>query len=344
LREIERLKALDPAADWSDFAVLARTHHMLQAARAWCEWRGVPYLLAEHGSNGAPELHKTREGLTLIRWLRRRPGRCLRHGVLRRWAARRRDPMNPWSELLLQCVAELEDAWNSAPIPRGQALEWLYEYGAETRTPRGGHLNLSTVHAVKGREFRHVLLLDGGDWGKGKREEECRLYYVGMTRAMETLTLCEGLRQTNPFTRALAAGEFLSRTEPAEWPPALPPLDVRYKRLGLADVDLGFAGRKSACDPVHQAIADLRVGDALSYVDTGQARELRDRRGVAVGRLSRQCGMPAGEILSVTVSAIVGRSRRQCRGTPHEERCRVEEWEVVLCHVAVDGGESSGDG
>jgi len=41
MAELLGLRALDPAADWADFAVLARTHASLEPIRAYCEWKGI---------------------------------------------------------------------------------------------------------------------------------------------------------------------------------------------------------------------------------------------------------------------------------------------------------------
>lgn len=330
MRELERLKALDAGADWADFAILARTHQMLEPVRAYCEWRGIPYLMVENGGGGQPELHKTREGLALARVLRRK--KLVRNGALARWAGRHWAMRNPWADLLRQCAAEIEDTWRAGPIPAGQALEWLCEYGAESKAVRAGHVNLSTVHGAKGREFNHVAIMDGGDWYKGQPAEERRLYYVGMTRARETLALCEATQRPNPFTQDLAALESVLRTEAADIPPHRPALDRRYKLLGMRDVDLGFAGRKAAGDPVHRAIGALRVGDRLGYAGQDGNRVLYDSRGVAVGKLSKGCALPPGEGLEFTVSAIVGRTKRQ-GGAEFSKWCRVEAWEVVLCGV-----------
>lgn len=331
MAELERLQSLDLTADWSDFAVLARTHVMLQSVRAWCEWRGVPYLMVDTG-DGQPKLHQTREGRSLIRLLHGRRHRLIRRGALGRWMWRHREPGNLWSELLEHCIAEIETAWQGLSIPVGQALDATYEFSAEARRSRAGCLNLATVHGAKGREFRHVLILDGGDWRQSSGEER-RLYYVGMTRARETLTLCQALQRPNPFTRELEDGEYLLRTPSQEFPPALPELDRRYKLLGLGDVDLGYAGRKGPADPVHRAIGRLRVGDSLQYLETNGYRELRDGRGVVVGRLSRSCELPAGMVVGVTVSAILVRGKGQSKDSAFEARCRVGEWEVVLCNL-----------
>ena len=66
---------------------------------------------------------------------------------------------------------------------------------AKTETPRLGHINLMTLHAAKGLEFRCVWLLGVTDGliphsrseGPEQYEEERRLFYVGCTRAQDDL-------------------------------------------------------------------------------------------------------------------------------------------------------------
>ncbi len=335
MAEVERLRALDPESDWSDFAILARTHAALQPIRAWCEWKRVPYLIVENGrDSGMPQLHQTREGHHLIRLLKTHGCKLIRPGALSRWHRRNADPGNPWQILMGQCIDELEAAWKDTPVPVSQALEWIYEYGIEARQRQQGRLNLSTVHGAKGGEFKHVVILDTGDWQRDDANgEERRLYYVGMTRAMETLTLCEAKERSNPFSRELEEDEFLLRTPLTQAPQPLFILDKRYKALGLADVDLGFAGRKPEGHPIHAAIGRLKVGDPLQLVETNGHRELRTLEGTAVGRLSRRCQLPPGQVESMTVSAIVRRTRKQCQDLEYRKWCKVDVWEVVLAEL-----------
>ncbi len=71
----------------------------------------------------------------------------------------------------------------------------LLDYGE--RDDPGNQVRLMTLHGAKGLEFRHVWLIGVEDGvlphdaaiDAGTLEEERRLFYVGMTRARETLTL-----------------------------------------------------------------------------------------------------------------------------------------------------------
>ena len=125
------------------------------------------------------------------------------------------------------------------------------------------------------------------------------------------------------------------RRVPTELPPAGPGLDFRYCRLGLGDVDLGFAGRHGARHPVHRAIAALAPGDPLEVriteADSGPGRrELLSRNGDVVGRLTSDFRPPPGtRCRSATVLAIVGWSREASEPRYHRH-VRCDTWEVVV--------------
>jgi ATP-dependent DNA helicase RecQ len=216
-------------------------------------------------------------------------------------------------------------------------LEALCEVDQEARRPAPGRLTLSTVHGAKGRGFRHVVVLGGG-WSTAPLEEERRLYYVGATRARETLTLVEFMRGANPFTPALQEGPALRRSQRNAFPRRDPALERQFVYLGLRDVDIGYA-RRTASPKVHEAIRGLDIGDARRL----RSRELVGPGNQVVGRLSQRCGLPPGEIVSVTVTAIVPRSKQQVPEPEFRRMCRVEEWEVVLALVCViPGGATAG--
>jgi len=328
MKEIERLRALDPRADWSQFAVIARTHATLEPVRAYCEAARIPYRTGERGAGLSAV--KTREGHRVLAALRRRSGQLVRSGALARWVAllARREPENPWWEDLAMCTETLASATGEIAVPTAGAIEWLYESAGAHAREAPGHLNLCTAHAAKGREFGHVVVLDASDWPAD--EEERRLLYVAMTRAKETLTLFEASQRGLRFLGELRESEAVRAVEPKVVPLPSPALERIHRELTLRDVDLGFAGRRPAGDAAHKAIGRLRVGDSLEF----RGRDMLDEAGRVVGRLAKGFEPPAGEIRAVRVSAIVRRSEKQT--TPgFREGLKVPEWETVLVSIVV---------
>jgi DNA helicase-2/ATP-dependent DNA helicase PcrA len=74
-----------------------------------------------------------------------------------------------------------------------EALDYLSELDRIDLDAGEEGVTVCTAHAAKGREWRHVWVveLQDGDWPlkRGDQDEERRLLYVAMTRASQTLTL-----------------------------------------------------------------------------------------------------------------------------------------------------------
>ncbi|HNM65841.1 MAG TPA: ATP-binding domain-containing protein [Accumulibacter sp.] len=130
--------------------------------------------------------------------------------------------------LFRQFIDKVEASRGDSPLPASLACEALHELGNEARHAERGRLTLSTVHGAKGREFRHVVILDGGNWRQAD-EEERRLYYVAMRRergrrwrsARPTATATLSRRRSPPLSsgatpcRRPSSGRRSSRCAPA---------------------------------------------------------------------------------------------------------------------------------
>lgn len=330
MAEIARLRALDADCDYSRIALLGRTHKVLAPLRAYCEREQIAYTLADPQARaGQPRLRRTREGQRLARLLMARRTGVVNVVALARWAHRHARAGNPWTDQLSALIDECAATTVTGRLPAQQVLEALCEADQEPPSVTPGRLTLSTVHGAKGREFRHVVVLDGG-WSAGALDEERRLYYVAATRAQETLTLVEFTRSANPFTPALQPGTAIARSQTSTFPAPDPALDRLFVYLGLRDVDIGYAGR-TASRSVHEAIRALQVGDPLRL----RNRELVGSGNQVVGRLAQRCELPPGDVASVSVTAIVPRSKAQVPEAAYRRLCRVDEWEVVLALVCV---------
>ena len=389
MTELGRLSERDPDWDWSTCAVMAREWKYLEPVRAWCEAHGVP---AQMGNEEIPGFWRLRETRALRDWLRGR--KTVNAAELREWLAGseprppspvsgpRASPPNPWIELLGEAVEEhaLESGGTDTPV--GHFIEWLAEWGRDVRRRQRGLL-LLTAHRAKGLEFDHVVVLDGGWESTGKGEDADaprRLYYVAMTRARRTLALMRFepgprplpdaaapyrveepppptyCRRPHPLQDVLPDGPSVLHRAPVELPPEPPALESRYRRLGLRDVDIGFAGRRDARHPAHRAIAALSPGDPLEVRRVAATRqshrteredrsppdappkanpaprrwELLDRTGAMVGRLAGGFDPPSGmQCRSATVLAVVAWNRDASEPQYHDG-IRCETWEVVV--------------
>jgi ATP-dependent DNA helicase RecQ len=349
LRELRRL---DPELSWQRCAVLARTHGELDQIRALCEHHAIPVRWSNEEDH-PPPLHRIREIAGFLETLaERRTATCRAAELLARCPAGG-PPGHPWWSLLRELLVEWADASGNAEATAGQALEFLYQALAERRREpaRGEGVLLGTVHAAKGLEFAHVMLADGG-WcprfrggrpgteAAPEQEEERRLFYVGMTRARETLTLLWRRDAGNPFVRELRESyPPLDLCEPAldlEPPPAAV-LSRRFAFLGMGDLFLDYAGRRPAGDPVHERLGRLQPGSLLALRRNGGGDvELLDASGLPVAALARsarehRAGAIAGAE-EVRVVAVV--ERRRADSEPEfQSSLRCERWQVPLVEI-----------
>jgi ATP-dependent DNA helicase RecQ len=308
---------------------------------ALCRLRGIPVRLLR--DNHVPDLHATREGDQLLSLLReefrqaRRSRVLLRSGTLSRWCRRRFgvavDSLieHPYRAALAQFIVECEaEAPGSEQVVQN-LIESLYEFGSGGKNASGdwtnGPMVLMTAHRAKGLEFDHVLILDGGGWPDAK-DEERRLFYVAMTRARKTLTLCESLGGGHAFMREFEDLALRSKTTAYSPEPRL------AHRTWIADQEqivLSWPGYFSATAPIHKAIAALEVGSPLDLRPRSDGKpgwEVADMNGTAVTRMAQKFSPPSGKAIEVRVSAILARKAKA-----GEENLRCKSWELVLPEI-----------
>lgn len=331
LQELQRLAALDDGWDWSNVAVIAHEWKMLDPLRAACEIADIPcYFAGRRQQQGLPPW-RWREVWRFIEALRTHRDDLLPVGEVRSLAKSLRG-----AELVTpgQTVVEalIDDAYADAgdfPRPVVALLEDAYEYLADLSREPGSGLTLTTAHGAKGLEFQHVVVLDGG-WQKSALAER-RLYYVAMTRARQTLTLCQMDRRG--FASELV-GQAAAFERPALLSTALPEgLNRRYELLGPRDIDLGFAGRDFGA--VREAVSGLSTGDELRIEIEAGRWIFKTAGGQTIGRAAGSYKPPAGRVIAARVASI-GVWRREDADPEWRERMTADRWEVVVPEVVIE--------
>lgn len=349
LAELRRLRSLDPGAAWADMAVLARTRHDLMPVHALCEREGLPCSPSYDDSLERFPPHRLREVSAFLDRLGQARVRVDDAWLHRQLSAARTElGESPWWGLIAHLLDQRNAMGAGTPTEPEVLREFLYEGLAQLRRDRstGEGIFIGTLHGAKGLEFRHVLILDGG-WPRtripAEAEEERRLFYVGMTRARETLCLMRRGDVRHPHLPLLDRPDLdrmLDRTsaEPGERAdPAL--INRRRSVIGLGDLYIGFAGRMPAGDRTHRALSALRPGDPVRLDAAGDAQErvsVKTGDGITVARLSAVASVQWSRLIpSVERAQVLGVVRRyRTDGAPEwRDRAQVPCWEVPILEI-----------
>jgi DNA helicase II / ATP-dependent DNA helicase PcrA len=144
---------------------------------------------------------------------------------------------------------------------RGSVQDFLDELSLnrerqEDKKDEGAGLTLITLHAAKGLEFPHVFLIGAEDGllpherskSEGTVDEERRLFYVGITRAMKSLTVTH-CRNRMKFGSAMHCrpSPFLKEIE-GEGVHAESYEDIMARPLDEEDIGLSFASIRASLE------------------------------------------------------------------------------------------------
>lgn len=317
--ELNRLLAIEKG-DWSGCAILARAHRYLHPVQAWCETNNIPYFLAAESRRMT--LSRRREFVRFTDALR--VDKTTITAEQAQAVLQCLDLEIHWTAFFEEALNQLKSEAGDCQLTPGVIVDWLNDYAGQIREKSRSGLYLGTIHSAKGLEFRHVVLLDGSwDSQPDTASNERRLYYVGMTRAAETLTLAE-FGNGNIFSRTLSE-DIMVRECTGTY---IPTLDRRYLQLTEGDIDLSFPARHKPEEPIHQAIARLKEGDFLSCRIQGGRYEFLDQSGCLVSRTSNNF-KPKFPVDRCEVAAILVRSIGDIDQN-YLDQHRVERWEVVI--------------
>ncbi|MDF7825869.1 RecQ family ATP-dependent DNA helicase [Pontiellaceae bacterium B12227] len=322
-------------------AVFSRTKRELHSIRAALEYANIPSTLAAENKGNTP-LHRMREPqalFTLIKGLKQKTTTATR--LQSEFQALECYKTHiPWCRIVDDILREWEDETHNNDRTPNEAVDFIYEALYERQRERIGdtEVYLSTVHSAKGLEFDHVILL--GKWDqpfkRTELEEERRLYYVGMTRARETLTLCELKNTSNPHTQVLRGDAVIRSVAEFYNKPSDQVLNVNYGALGLSDVWISYPVDADNARYVRQEISRLEFGSMVGLKASGNRIFITNERGHHVGAFSRASSAKWMDRLSgvkeVRVKSVVN-WRKNLLDEKYVKESYPDEWEVPLVEI-----------
>jgi ATP-dependent DNA helicase RecQ len=335
LKELQLL----PPEDLPHTAILGRNRTQLHPVRAWLETNRLPVRWACGYEDTLP-LHRIREFQNALQTLQSRKGTAATAVEIHDLLLQDPPAHNPWLQLLHQIIGNWHDEAGDAPLLVDDFTDYLHTALLLQRKDLllGQGIHIGTAHGAKGLEFKHVFLLDGGwDCPQKHLEDERRLYYVAMTRAMESLQLFQLPGANNPFHKKIlqAQGTF-AQTAPKSTLPAPDILARRYTLLGMKDLFLDLAGQNPH---IAQTLSQLTTGTPLL------PRQFQDRAAFFtqdnqhVATLSQSASdhwvpqLPT--ITSAQIHALVRREKSDCQ-PEYQPKCLLDSWEVPIIEVIHD--------
>ncbi|MGZ8237933.1 MAG: RecQ family ATP-dependent DNA helicase [Methylobacter sp.] len=335
--ELLRLRQLDTQLDWSQCAVLATQWQLLNPVRALLEEHGIPVSLMLPADKQPPAF-RIRENANLLTALKQSRKTVSTASSWLNYLAEtyQDDKENPWVEQLKDILLDWQKETNDGEVSTQQTLEFLYETLSGQRKERrlGQGVFLTTIHSVKGMEFSHLVIMEGG-WTKDSLEEQRRLLYVAMTRAKETLCLMQRKDAYHPFLNEIA-GDFTFQRDAAESRQAdQQKVSMHYAILGLNDFHIDYAGHYPETDIIHQHLSKLTPGSLLSIADNSGKVVLQHGE-VTVAMLSKKGHQEWADKLprieSIRVIAMIKRYRDDSEES-YRSRCKVEQWEIPMVEL-----------
>jgi len=340
VEEILRLQTVEGNFDFSGCAVLAREWKDLGLIRSLFEAQGIPVNFRWGRDSGFPNLTRIREHALVLEYLKAHRVQSMHGSELLDLLPEESGMDNLWQANVRQIIRDWIAETADTQQPVSVIEEYFYEVFSDQKHSGnlGNGIFLSTVHSVKGLEFDHVFML-GQNWGRasGKvEEEERRLYYVGMSRARQTLQLFSLADDANPFLAALEGSYMQHRM----LRPALGDTvhEKEYALVGMKGLYIDFAGTKVVGHPTRKSLAELSAGDTVSACKEGEhVIKLLNHEKVPVACFSKAAASEwterLGQVEEIRVVAMVKRYREDLVDTDFKPRCRGTSWEVPIVEM-----------
>ncbi|WP_020585733.1 RecQ family ATP-dependent DNA helicase [Desulfobacter curvatus] len=333
-------KLLDQeGATVQDIAVISRQgieYPALVAVRMALAKLKIPISYSLKSSPGFP-LFKIREFQETLNFFNEHKHKSMAPEDLKEAVMALFENRSSWTEQVRGILDDFCSIISGTEISVAQAREFFLSALLEEQQARrtGTGVFTGTVHSIKGMEFKHVFILDHG-WKNKEIEEERRLYYVGMTRAMEHLTLFSVQNSGNPHTAVLARHPFVCCKQAPDTKITGFSNDVTISILGMEDLYISFPQRFDKNHPIHDHLSALKTGDRIFLKKDGAYIRILNPDRQCVGSLSQKgvekwkSRLPG--ILNAQVLGVVIRNADE-NNLPLRNENNIEQWYLPIVEI-----------
>ncbi|MEI8122175.1 MAG: RecQ family ATP-dependent DNA helicase [bacterium] len=349
IEEINRLKDLG-VKKLDDVAVLAWCHSDLSLIRDLAEQVGIPVQWPlERGK--LPSLHRMREIWQMLKSVRQRKSELIRASDLAKELNLSAGTIgnNMWRTILGEMLLDWQEETSDEPVAVDEWIDYAYEVLAQRKRDEriGQGVFLNTIHGAKGMEYKHVLLCGSGSGMRPSEgyEEERRVFYVGMTRARESLAIFNRKDIRSPLTADLTGPCFCSRRYAGQSGKEANSVCREYTMLGLEDLYIDYLGGRLPADSPVLTMKTLQPGTILQVRESGDKIHLAAPNGETIAQLSasarKEWSGRLSEIVEVRLLGSCIRLRSDVVDENYVGRLRADEWEVPICEVVSRGGRGA---
>lgn len=322
-----------------DIAVISRQgieYPALVAVRMALAKLKIPISYSLKSSPGFP-LFKIREFQDTLSFLNEHKQESMAPESLKATVMALFENRSPWTDQVQGILDDFCSVISGTQISVAQAKDFFLSALLEEKQARrtGTGVFTGTVHSIKGMEFKHVFILDHG-WKNKEIEEERRLYYVGMTRAMKRLTLFSIHSSGNPHTAVMANHPFACRKQAPDAELTGFSNDVTVSILGMEDLYISFPQLFAQDHRIHAHLAALKTGDRILIEEDGAYIRILNPDRQCVGRLSQK-GVEKWKhrlsgIINARVLGVIVRSADE-NNSPIKTKNNIEQWYLPIVEI-----------
>ncbi len=332
IHELSRLKSIDPEA-LNSCAILSRKKSPLACFAGGLESRQYDYYYEHDKSShfSTPSHRYFQQLLSTIAGI----GRL--EVISDIWTLISLDDYpDRWKQYFEGAFEQLILAFNELSGEAHSIIQWLLTYAYEIPISAKKGIFLGTMHSAKGLEFDHVFILDDLDsFVKSDNEEERRLFYVGMTRAKETLMLCSFGKK---HTMIESIQNILN--SPVSKAGDMPSLHQKHVLLSPKDIYMDYLG--SLFNEADQKASACLEEGALLVVEKVHERLVfkYEKTGAIVCKSAKNFAhndLDLDDIIHCSVHSITQRRVEMIKDEGFRARCRCEIWEVIQPLIILKG-------